>query len=185
MNYIETNSIIKSYFRGSRRLSNVFWATVLNVGSFGFFVVGLDSFFDINSLVVPNSREISFIPQGIVLLFYGTVGSLLGIFISLTIYWNVGSGYNEYSKATKKVKIYRKGFPVKDRELTLTFSFEDIKSIKMRIKEGLNPKRQLLLGLSDGREIPLTGLEEPKALNMIEDEAIKLAKHLNVFLEID
>ena len=129
--------------------------------------------------------EISFIPQGIVLLFYGTAGSLLGIFISLTIYWNVGSGYNEYSKATKKVKIYRKGFPVKDRELTLTFSFEDIKSIKMRIKEGLNPKRQLLLGLSDSREIPLTGLEEPKALNIIEDEAIKLAKHLNVFLEID
>ena len=55
----------------------------------------------------------------------------------------------------------------------------------MRVKEGLNPKRQLLLGLSDSREIPLTGLEEPKALNIIEDEAIKLAKHLNVFLEID
>ena len=81
----------------------------------------------------------------------------------------MGSGYKEYSKNTKKIKIDRKGFPVKDRELTLTFSFEDIKSLKMRLKEGLNPKRRLLLGLSDSREIALTGLEEPKSLNMIED----------------
>ena len=53
----------------------------------------------------------------------------------------------------------------------------------MRIKEGLNLKRQLIFGLSDSREIVLTGMDDPKALNMIEDEAINLAKHLNVSLE--
>ena len=85
----------------------------------------------------------------------------------------------------QKVKLYRKGFPGKNRELTFTFSFDEIKSVKMRIKEGINPKRQLLLCLIDNREIPLTGIEQPMALNKIENEAIKLAKYLNVFLETE
>ena len=55
----------------------------------------------------------------------------------------------------------------------------------MRIKEGINPKRQLLLCLADSREIPLTGIEQPKALNQLEDEAITIAKYLNVFLETE
>ena len=183
MTYTETN--ITSYFNGSRRLSNLFWAVAVSLGGFGFFLTGLSSFFGINLLFFSQSNDISFIPQGIVLLFYGTVGSLLGIFIALTIYWNVGSGYNEYNRDLQKVKLYRKGFPGKNRELTFTFSFDEIKSIKMRIKEGINPKRQLLLCLVDNREIPLTGIEQPMALNKIEDEAIKLAKYLNVFLETE
>jgi hypothetical protein len=185
MNYTETNSVITSYFNGSRRLSNVFWAMSVSLGGFGFFLTGLSSFLRVNLLFFSDSSEISFIPQGIVLLFYGTVGSLLGIFIALTIYWNVGSGYNEYNRDLQKVKLYRKGFPGKNRDLTFIFSFEEIKSIKMRIKEGLNPKRQLLLCLTDSREIPLTGIEQPMALNKIEEEAIKLAKYLNVFLETE
>jgi hypothetical protein len=185
MDYKEANSIIKSYFPGSRRLNNVFWALTVSLGGFGFFLTGLSSFFGINFLFFSDSTEISFIPQGIVLLFYGTVGSILGIFLTLTIFWNVGFGYNEYNKDIQKVKLYRKGFPGKNRELMFTFSFEEVKSIKMRIKEGINPKRQLLLCLTDSREIPLTGVEQPVALSKIEDDAIKIAKHLNVFLETE
>ena len=185
MDYIEGNSIIKSDFIGSRRLSNIFWAVVVSLGGFGFFLTGLSSFFKINLLIFSDSSEISFIPQGIVLLFYGTVGSILGIFLSLTVWWNVGSGYNEYNRDFKKVKLYRKGFPGKNRELIFSFSFDEIKSIKMRIKEGINPKRQLILCLLDNREIPLTGIEQPVSLTKIEDEAIKIAKYLNVFLETE
>ena len=185
MIYTEANSIVTSYFNGSRRLSNLFWAVAVSLGGFGFFLTGLSSFFGVNLLFFSDSTDISFIPQGIVLLFYGTVGSLLGIFIALTIYWNVGSGYNEYNRDIQEVKLYRKGFPGKNRELTFTFAFDEVKSIKMRITEGINPKRQLLLCLNDNREIPLTGIEQPMALNKIEDEAIKLAKYLNVFLETE
>jgi|TARA_B110000971_G_scaffold221985_1_gene272239 hypothetical protein len=185
MTYTETNSIIKSDFTGSRRLNNIFWAIAVSLGGFGFFLTGLSSFFGVNLLIFSDSSEISFIPQGVVLLFYGTVGSILGIFISLTVWWNVGSGYNEYNRDLQQVKLYRRGFPGKNRELTFNFSFDEIKSIKMRIKEGINPKRQLLLCLTDNREIPLTGIEEPIALNKIEDEAITIAKYLNVFLETE
>ena len=121
MTYTETNSIIKSDFTGSRRLNNIFWAIAVSLGGFGFFLTGLSSFFGVNLLIFSDSSEISFIPQGIVLLFYGTVGSILGIFLTLTIWWNVGSGYNEYNRDLQKVKLYRKGFPGKNRELILDF----------------------------------------------------------------
>ncbi len=185
MENIGVTSPIKSYFTGSRCLSNMLWALTVTLGGFGFFLTGLSSFFGVNFLFFSDSSGISFIPQGIVLLFYGTVGSLVGIFLSLTIWWNVGSGYNEYNRDLQKVKLYRKGFPGKNREMAFTFSFEEVKSIKMRIKEGINPKRQLLLCLNDNREIPLTGIERPVALNKIEEEAIKIAKYLNVFLETE
>jgi hypothetical protein len=142
-------------------------------------------FFKKNLLILSDSSGIAFIPQGIVLLFYGTVGSILGIFLLLTIWWNVGSGYNEYNKNLNKITLYRKGFPGQNRELLFNFAFDEIKSIKMRIKEGLNPKRQLLLCLIDSREIPLTGIEQPISLNVIEEEAITIAKYLNVSLETE
>jgi hypothetical protein len=185
MNYSNSNSIIKSDFAGSRGLSNIFLALVVSLGGLGFFLTGLSSFLGTNLLIFSDSSEIAFVPQGIVLLFYGTVGSILGIFLALTVWWNVGSGYNEYNRDTQTVKLYRKGFPGTNREITFLFPFEEIRSIKMRIKEGLNPKRQLLLCLTDGREIPLTGIEEPVAINKMEDEAITISKYLNIFLETE
>ena len=185
MNYVEENSVLKSYFNGSRRSSNFFWAIAVSLGGFGFFLTGLSSFFKVNLLLFSDSSGISFIPQGIVLLFYGTVGSILGIFLSLTILWNVGSGYNEYDKLSQVITLYRQGFPGKNREFSFNFAFDEVKSIKMRIKEGINPKRQLLLCLIDNREIPLTGIEQPVSLNVIEEEAITIAKFLNVSLETE
>jgi hypothetical protein len=137
---MEENSVIKFYFTGSRRISNIFWAIAVSLGGFGFFLTGLSSFFGTNLLLFSDSSEITFIPQGIVLVFYGTVGSILGIFIALTAWWNVGSGFNEFNRKIKEIKLYRQGFPGKNRELVFTFLFDQVKSIKMRIKEGLNPK---------------------------------------------
>jgi hypothetical protein len=185
MEYTEQGSAMKSYLGGSRGLSNVFWAFAVSLGGLGFFLTGLSSFFQINLLFFSDASGISFIPQGIVLLFYGTVGSLLGTFLCLTVWWDVGSGYNEYDREMQQVKLYRRGFPGKNRELIFNVPFTDIKSVKMRIKEGSNAKRQLLLCLVDNREIPLTGVERPVALNKIEDEAIAIAKYLNVFLETE
>jgi hypothetical protein len=85
----------------------------------------------------------------------------------------------------QKVTIYRKGFPGKNQELSLEFNFKELKSIKLFLRDGLNPKRQLFLCLTDNREIPLTGSGQPIALNEIETEALKLARYLNIYLETD
>lgn len=185
MDYLEKKSIRTSYFNGSRRLSNIIWATLVFLGGIGFFFSGLTSFLKTNLLFFLHFSDISFIPQGIILLFYGTVGCLLGIFITLTIYWNIGSGYNEYNRDLKEITLYRTGFPGKYKELRITFSFNEIESIKMRIKEGINPERQLLACLTDRREIPLIGIQQPMAFSKIEEEAIKLSHYLNVYLETE
>mmetsp|Transcript_17598 Transcript_17598/g.44269 ORF Transcript_17598/g.44269 Transcript_17598/m.44269 type:complete len:189 (+) Transcript_17598:304-870(+) len=181
----EQQSLIRSYIQGSRQLSNIFWAFVVTTGGLGFFLSGLSSYFKINFLLFSDPTKLFFIPQGIVLTFYGTVGVTLGLFLWLTIWWDVGFGYNEFSKELQKVTLYRKGFPGKNRELKLSFNFSELKSIKMLIRDGLNPKRQLFLCLTDSREIPLTGSDKPVALNKIETEALTLAKYLNIYLETD
>ena len=187
MNYqnIEQQPSIISYIEGSRQLSNIFWALTVSAGGLGFFLSGLSSFFKVNLIIFTDSTNISFIPQGLILVFYGTVGLTLGTFLWLTIWWDIGFGYNEYNKEKQSVIIYRKGFPGKNQELCLTFNFDEIKSIKMFIRDGLNPKRQLFLCLNDSREIPLTGNTQPTALNKIEAEALNLAKYLNIYLETD
>ena len=113
MNYAAEQSVIRSEFNGSRRFSNIFLAAAVSLGGFGFFLAGLSSFFKTNLLFFSDSSGISFIPQGIVLVFYGTVGSLLGLFLFLTVFWNVGSGYNEYNRDNQKIILYRKSYPWK------------------------------------------------------------------------
>ena len=150
-----------------------------------FFLTGLSSYFKTNLLILSNSSTISFIPQGVVLLFYGTIGVLIGLFLFLTIWWDIGFGYNEYDQKIKKITIYRRSFPGPNRNLKLMFNFSETKSIKVRITEGLNPKRQLFLCLQDHREIPLTAIDQPPALDKIEKEAVALAKFLGVNLETE
>ncbi len=182
---LNNESLLRSYITGSRRISNIFWAVVVSLGGLGFFLTGLSSYFKTNLLILSNSSTISFIPQGVVLLFYGTIGVLIGLFLFLTIWWDIGFGYNEYDQKIKKITIYRRSFPGPNRNLKLMFNFSETKSIKVRITEGLNPKRQLFLCLQDNREIPLTAIDQPAALDKIEKEAVALAKFLGVNLETE
>jgi len=182
---MNNESLLRSYITGSRRISNIFWAVVVSLGGLGFFLTGLSSYFKTNLLILSNSSTISFIPQGVVLLFYGTIGLLIGLFLFLTIWWDIGFGYNEYDQKIKKITIYRRSFPGPNRNLKLMFNFSETKSIKVRITEGLNPKRQLFLSLQDNREIPLTAIDQPTALDKIEKEAVALAKFLGVNLETE
>jgi len=179
------NSLLRSYISGSRRISNIFWAIVVSLGGLGFFLTGLSSYFKKNLLLLSNASTISFIPQGIALLFYGTVGVFIGLFLFLTIWWDIGFGYNDYDQKFKKIILYRRSFPGPNQNLKLTFNFAETKSIKVRIIEGLNPKRQLFLCLQDNREIPLNTIDHPAALDKIEKEAVALAKFLGVNLETE
>ena len=58
-----------------------------------------------------------------------------------------------------------------------------IKKLKLKIQEGLNPKREIYLCTKDQRQIPLTRVGEPLLLSSIEEEAVDLSLFLNVPLE--
>lgn len=168
---------------GSRRFSNYFWLLVSLLGGVGFFVVGTSSYFQIQILPFTKIDSINFIPQGIVMTFYGCIGILLSLLITINIIFNVGGGYNKYDKNINQIEIFRLGFPFQTSEIYLAYNFKDIRSIKLIIQEGLNPKREIYLCTKDQRQIPLTRVGEPLLLSSIEEEAVDLSLFLNVPLE--
>lgn len=168
---------------GSRRFSNYFWAIFLCSGGISFLLAGISSYFKINFLPIANPRELAFIPQGLVMSFYGTLSVTLSIYIFVTLFWDIGSGYNEYNKVENLVKIVRKGFPGKNREILLTYPLANIRAIGIKISEGLNPKRIIYLCLKDERQIPLTPVQQPNTISNLEEEAADLAKFLDLKLE--
>ena len=168
---------------GARRFSNYFWGILLIFGGIGFLLAGLSSYFKINLLPFANPSELIFLPQGLVMMFYGTISLSLSFYILATMFWDVGGGYNEYNKIENLVKIVRKGFPGKNREVLLTYPFSNIRSIGIKISEGLNPTRTIYLCLKDERNIPLTPVQEPISISDLEVEAADLAKFLDLKLE--
>ena len=177
------NEIRRDEIIGSRRFSNYFWSVVLFLGGIGFLLAGISSYLKINLLPFTNSTELVFIPQGLVMMFYGTLSFGISIYITATVFLDIGGGYNEYNRIENLVKIVRKGFPGKNREILLTYPFSNIKYIGIKITEGLNPTRSIYLCLKDDRKIPLTPVQEPTSISNLEEEAASLAKFLNLKLE--
>ena len=177
------NEIRRDEIIGSRRFSNYFWSIVLFLGGIGFLLAGVSSYLKINLLPFTNATELVFIPQGLVMMFYGTLSFGISIYILTTVLLDIGGGYNEYNRIESLVKIVRKGFPGKNREILLTYPFSNIKYIGIKITEGLNPTRSIYLCLKDDRKIPLTPVQEPTSISNLEDEAASLAKFLNLKLE--
>ena len=177
------NEIRRDEIVGSRRFSNYFWSFVLFLGGIGFLLAGVSSYFKINFLPFTNSTELVFIPQGLVMMFYGTLSFGISLYIVTTVFLDIGSGYNEYNRIEDLVKIVRKGFPGRNREILLTYPLSNVKSIGIKITEGLNPTRSIYLCLKDDRKIPLTPVQEPTSISNLEEEAASLAKFLNLKLE--
>lgn len=182
-NNTNNKSILRQAILGSRRPSNYFWAAIATMGGIGFLLAGLSSYFKTNLLLVSDPSSIQFIPQGVALTFYGLAGVALAIYLWLLVSWDVGGGYNEFNKETGKVKIYRWGYPGKNRRLELDIPIENIQSIRAEIREGLNPKRSLYLRAKKLRDIPLTRVGEPIALSTLENQGAELARFLEVPLE--
>jgi len=177
------NEIRQDKILGSRRFSNYFWSFFLFIGGLGFLLAGISSYFKINLLPFTNPTELVFIPQGLVMMFYGTLSLGFSIYIIFTILLDIGSGYNEYNKVENLIKIVRKGFPGKNREILLTYPLSNVRAIGIKITEGLNPTRSIYLCLKDERKIPLTPVQEPTAISSLEEEAADLAKFLDLKLE--
>jgi len=168
---------------GSRRFSNYFRSFFLLIGGMGFLLAGISSYLKINLLPFANPTELVFIPQGLVMMFYGTLSFGISIYILITVFLDIGSGYNEYNRVENLVKIVRKGFPGKNREILLTYPLTNIRAIGIKITEGLNPTRSIYLCLKDERNIPLTPVQEPTSISNLEEEAADLAKFLDLKLE--
>jgi len=115
------NEIRQDKIVGSRRFSNYFWSFFLFFGGLGFLLAGISSYFKTNLLPFANPTELAFIPQGLVMMFYGTLSLSISVYIIITVLLDIGGGYNEYNKFENLVKIVRKGIPGKNREILLSY----------------------------------------------------------------
>ena len=175
--------VIRENIVGARNINTIVTMIILFFAGLGFFLAGLSSYLNINLLILTDTRTITFIPQGIALLFYGTGEMGIAIYLFLTVIWNIGSGYNEFLKEESIVRIVRLGFPGKNRTIFLSYDFKNIKSLKFLIKQGLNPRCNILLMLKDKREIPLFPAQFLMNPNETEKKAIELSNFLNIPLE--
>ena len=96
----------------------------------------------------------------------------------MTILWNVGGGFNVFDKENGVVRIFRWGFPGKNRRIDLSYPSNDVLAIRLELKEGLNPRRTIFLRVKGQREIPLTQVGQPMTLEEIEKLAAELAQFL-------
>jgi len=187
------NSIRRYFIVGERRFSNYWWATVIFIGSLGFFFTGISSYFQTvpenlleQTSVLQNGsadQGLHFFPQGLLMCFYGSLGFFLSLYWWCLIFWNVGGGFNEFNKKENFIRIFRWGYPGKNRKIDLYYTLKDVDSISVEIQQGLDSQRTIYLKLKGNREIPITGIGQPLTLQEIEKQASELANFLQISLE--
>jgi len=175
--------VIRQSVLGSRRFSNYWWAAVVSVGGTGFLLAAISSYTKVNLLPVGDTTGLVFIPQGVAMGFYGVAAVAMALYLWLVILLDVGGGYNEFNKETGRVQIFRWGFPGKNRKIEFGCRTQDVQSIRVEIKEGLNPRRALYLRVKDRQDVPLTRVGQPLSLTELENQGAELARFLGVPLE--
>lgn len=170
---------------GERRFSNYWWACVISLGAFGFLITGISSYLGFQFIPFFNGRSelVNFFPQGLLMSFYGGLGLLLSLYWWSLIFWNVGSGFNEFNKKDGLIRVFRWGYPGKNRRIDLSYPLTDLEAIKVELKQGFDAQRTIYMRLKGKREIPLTGVGQPLTLKDIEKQASELASFLQVSLE--
>jgi len=185
--------LYSEFITGAGRVTNYFWSVILFLFGFGFLASGFSSYFVYSKISISflNITDIEFIPQGILLLFYGSCAILLSILISIFVNLDIGSGTNTYDLETEVIRIARKGFPKFTGNLSLiqsniylVYPFSQVLYIELEIINGLNPKRVIYLCLKDSRRIPLTPSNQIDDLIFLEKRAIFIAKLLKIELRL-
>jgi len=178
---ISSLSKIEQKINGSRKISNYLVGGMLTIGGVGFILASISSYTGRDLLPLGNPSTLLFVPQGLIMGAYGVLANLLNIYLWYMVYINFGSGYNSFDKSSKLVEIKRKGL-FKDVEVKV--NFDEIKSVKLDISEGFNPRRRIALVLKGRKKIlPLSSSGDLKPLLQVEEEGARLAKFLSVNLE--
>nr|WDA99274.1 photosystem I assembly protein Ycf4 [Galdieria yellowstonensis]WDA99464.1 photosystem I assembly protein Ycf4 [Galdieria yellowstonensis] len=181
--YIENNNIIIQPIVGARRWDNIFWAIITLAAGSSFFLIGLSSYIKKPIFFFIAPSDLSFIPQGILMSFYGSLALFISVFLWFTIALDIGSGYNKFDKLNNSIKILRLGFPGKNRFINLEYKMDHIRCIQVSIKQGINPKHEIYLCTKNNIKIPLTQVSQPIPISTLESKASKLAKFLGVSIE--
>lgn len=182
-------SYISNFLLQSEKLSkwsffnNLFWL-------FSFIQKNIYSL-DSTKVDFDGNLKILFFPQGLSMCFYGLVGILVGAYLWFCISFGVGCGFTEFNKEKGFIRIFRLGFPGKNRFINYKYSIDNIQSLFVSISSNIVPTSQRGIYMriknvdNQVRDIPLELYSEKTSLETIESQAADLSKFLRVSLSIN
>uniref|UniRef100_A0AAT9UT82 Photosystem I assembly protein Ycf4 n=1 Tax=Pallavicinia longispina TaxID=280536 RepID=A0AAT9UT82_9MARC len=168
---------------GSRRISNFVWAFILSSGALGFCLVGFSSYLQEDLFPLLSAEQILFVPQGLVMSFYGIAGLFISFYLWCTIWWNIGSGYNKFDKKKGVFTLFRWGFPGKNRRIFIRFLIKNIQAIRIEVREGFLFDKIIYIKMRGQKDVPLSHIEEYSTLKEMENKAAELARFLKIPIE--
>ena len=165
---------------GSRKGSNYVVGSMVSIGGVGFLLASASSYLGQDLLPLGHPGSFIFVPQGLIMGLYGIAASLLAMYQWSLVVVDFGAGRNLFDKNSGQVSISRKGFL---KEINISIPLKDVKAVKLEVREGINPRRRILLRIQGRRDLPLSGVGQPPALSELEKEGAELARFLGVNLE--
>lgn len=175
-----SESLLEQNIKGSNRISNILVAIAVSIGGVGFLLASISSYLGVNLLPLGNPSSLIFVPQGLIMGLYGIAAFFLAIYLWTLIYKDFGSGSNSFNKETGILSISRKGL---FKEIQIEIEIKDIQAVKLEIRDGFNARRRISLRVKNRKDIPLSGIGQPRPLVDLERESAQLARFLEVNLE--
>lgn len=128
MKILKNNEKEETIIKQTVKQSNQSLKSILNIliliGSIGFLIVGLSSYYNKNFVQFLDASKIIFFPQGLTMTIYGSLGLILSINQIIIVFSGIGEGFNEFDKKTRCFKILRKN--TYSTNIELIYSFDDI-----------------------------------------------------------
>jgi hypothetical protein len=181
---IKSETLYTLSLKGAANFTNICWAFILLLGSSGFLTLGIFSYLNPIGLMPSTSTgDIQFIPQGLVMSFYGTAGLFLGSYLWLTIFFNIGSGYNEVDLKKGCITLFRWGFPGNKRKNRIRCLFYNIKAIQVNSTSLFGQPAGIVLELKGAKKLLFYSTTNGLKLENLEQEAAELAQYLNIPLK--
>jgi hypothetical protein len=99
---------------------------------------------------------LNFLPQGIVLLFYGSIFLIFSLYLWLILYWNVGFGYTQCDYHT--ISVCQRWFPGQNGVTQFSLPTDEIDSVVLELytlENITNSQRKVYLTTKNGKKIPI------------------------------
>jgi hypothetical protein len=168
---------------GSRAKENVVLAWLMCLGGGSFFAIGLATYFGQPVLLILSKAPLTFLPQGLVMGFYGIFALFLGLYLWAVVWWNIGGGINEFDCQRGRISIFRWGFPGRNRRIHFACQLQEIEAVQIENQAGLWPFSLVYLKRRGKISVPLGEFARGGSPQEAEDEAAELAKFLGVPVE--
>lgn len=175
-----SNLVLEQKILGSKKTSNLIIGSAVSIGGLGFILASVSSFLGKDLLPLGHPSTLIFVPQGLIMGLYGIAAILLSLYLWALVTIDYGGGFNRFDKNSGLITINRRAL---FKTIQVDIAIKDVTAIKLEVRDGLNPKRNISLRVKGRKDIPITRVGEPIPLIQLEKQGAELARFIGVNLE--